>query len=258
MSWSWYLAVDMQCFLIVPFLTWMLFKKESFGYLASVLLWAISVIFCLVESVKYQYPALQTDLAAEEAVVANPDSFTSVIYLKPWARIQPYLIGVLAAYIHFRYGSKLTEKLKKGVGMMFILIAAGILYGCVFIVRQPQIGGAWSVAANASYIAFSKTFWGLGLSALILVCCNGGGSVVNEFLSASFWTPLARVGLSAYLVHLLLIEWMVFSSKTLKFFSDSSIVLLFMGIVLMTYSFGFLLGTFVEMPTRNVGKLLFF
>jgi peptidoglycan/LPS O-acetylase OafA/YrhL len=251
-GWAWYLANDMQFFLIAPLLTIALFKRPKVGYLAISLLWIGSVIYCLSLSLKYHFSALAISSMKDGG---DPHSFVSLIYMKPWARVQPYLVGVLAAYAHFKYGAKIASH--KLVALLSLVLASGLLYGCVYVIHSEQAGDQWSNAGNAFYIALSRTFWGLGLAVVVLVCCNGGGSIVNDFLSASFWTPMSRIGLSAYLIHYMILLWAVSSAQTTMFFSDNSIVTSFLGLSAMTYGFGFLVGAFIESPMRNIGKILF-
>eukprot|EP00475_Leptophrys_vorax_P016689 TRINITY_DN23182_c0_g1_i1.p1 TRINITY_DN23182_c0_g1~~TRINITY_DN23182_c0_g1_i1.p1 ORF type:complete len:683 (-),score=171.21 TRINITY_DN23182_c0_g1_i1:92-2107(-) len=254
-GWAWYLANDMQFFLLAPFLALALFKNARAGFSLLGALWLISVIYCLVVSMKYHYSAY---MIGETTQGDEAHSFTNMIYIKPWARIQPYLIGMAAAYVHLKHGPKITANLTRrllSVGAM--LIALCLLCICIFSIRHEQAGGTWTNAGNGFYNALSRSVWGFGLAIIVIVCCNGGGSVVNDFLSASFWTPLARVGLSAYLIHYLFIIWAIGNSKVSLFFSDASVVTLFLGLVMLTYAFGFLVAAFVEAPTRNLDKIIF-
>eukprot|EP00475_Leptophrys_vorax_P016692 TRINITY_DN23182_c0_g2_i1.p1 TRINITY_DN23182_c0_g2~~TRINITY_DN23182_c0_g2_i1.p1 ORF type:complete len:291 (-),score=67.92 TRINITY_DN23182_c0_g2_i1:93-965(-) len=259
-GWAWYLANDMQFFILAPILTWAMFKRPRSAFAVMCGLVLGSVIYCLAVSLTYNYPAYSTG-----EMVGNgggnppkddPHSYENLIYIKPWARIQPYIIGMAAAYFHVNHGSMISETtFRKTAGFFALIVSFAVLCACVFAVRHEQLGGIWTNFGNAVYIALSRSVWGLGLAVIVVVCCNGAGSVINDFLGARFWTPFARIGLSAYLIHFLFILWAVGNSKVSLFFSDSSVVMLFLSLVMMTYGFGFLLGAFVEAPLRNIGKV---
>jgi peptidoglycan/LPS O-acetylase OafA/YrhL len=66
---------------------------------------------------------------------------------------------------------------------------------------------------------------------------------------------MSRIGLSAYLIHYMILLWAVGSTQTTLFFSNASIITNFLGLSVMTYGFGFLVGAFIESPMRNIGKI---
>jgi len=59
----------------------------------------------------------------------------------------------------------------------------------------------WSNGARWFWKGCSRNVWILGFSFLILPLLLGYGLLVRKFLSASFWTPLARLSFSVYLIH---------------------------------------------------------
>lgn len=85
MWWTWYFSVDMQLFLLAPLMVVLLKKSPKLGYSTIALLCG-----CSVAAV-----AIHDSLIASPGLAPAQDTlfFTSV-YMKPWARMMPYLIGI--------------------------------------------------------------------------------------------------------------------------------------------------------------------
>ncbi|KAJ7365133.1 hypothetical protein OS493_007782 [Desmophyllum pertusum] len=181
LGWSWYLANDMQFYVISPILLYLIYrfhwKGLAFG-VGSVL----------------QHP--------------NRGSYTDLVYIKPYCRIAPYLVGIALGYlIHVEkatLGKSPLNKIPRQIFALvgwFLAIGLGVssVYGVYTFYKKD--GRPFNLAENVIYGTFSRFVWGLALAWVIYACNKGYGSLVNKFLSASYWIPLSRLTYSAYLVH---------------------------------------------------------
>lgn len=87
MPWTWYIANDMQFFLLVPLLSYMYFNQRKKFYYLTVGIVAlcklIQMIVILVNNLSVSY-------------FTYNDEYWTVYYVKPYARLPVFLIGLLA------------------------------------------------------------------------------------------------------------------------------------------------------------------
>lgn len=58
-----------------------------------------------------------------------------------------------------------------------------------------------NIYANAVILSTVRFFWGSSIAWIIFACSSGLSEHVNAFLSWKFWIPIARIGLSIFLIH---------------------------------------------------------
>ena len=111
----------------------------------------------------------------------------------PWARIQPYLVGLFLGYILHRLdGKPLGVSRPTAVWAWAVAGALGavVVYGPYdIVVKRPLEGGEASLAESVAYTAFSKLAWSLAVSWLILACVKGLGGPINRSFSSRPLSP---------------------------------------------------------------------
>ncbi|KAI4502974.1 hypothetical protein M0802_002018, partial [Mischocyttarus mexicanus] len=96
------------------------------------------------------------------------------IYVCPWIRIGPYLVGVITGYILVKLKNKL--KLDKKTLILFWILGSSLNLIMVFGLHQKRI----PILTAAFYIALGKTVWAIGIAWLLIACCtNNGGKNKN-------------------------------------------------------------------------------
>ena len=95
----WYLANDMQFFVITPFILWCYCKMRN-GYCIP-----LTVLF-VAASVTVGVLTYQNDLPSNTMIGQNAQHYSAQLYIKPWGRILPYLIGIVVGTSYFEYASK--------------------------------------------------------------------------------------------------------------------------------------------------------
>uniref|UniRef100_T1IMT3 Nose resistant-to-fluoxetine protein N-terminal domain-containing protein n=1 Tax=Strigamia maritima TaxID=126957 RepID=T1IMT3_STRMM len=192
---SWYLAVDMQFFLISPFVLIFLyrFKFISAVIAGSLILtnWIVTASLATINHLEFTTKKFNFD---------NPFDFLNGIYVKPYCRIAPFLIGMGCAYLLKK--NKCPSIVNKRFVILGWLIAAGLSFSVLFGLYHAEI----PQFMTSLYIALAGSTWSIVLVWMIYACCNGFGGLVNNFLSLPFWKPLARLTYSTYLIHRIIIE----------------------------------------------------
>ena len=194
MGWVWYLALDMQFYVISPVMVIALFYSLPVG-LISVSIFLVAS-FISTGAIAGHYGFDNSLLSAKNANISV--SPQDEIYSKPYTRISPYLVGIVIGYLLYR---KVRIPLHKLINWLIYLPMWGF---AAFFLMAPLYGlyGTWhghplNDAENVLYYTFSRFSWGIGLALIVFACHNGYGFVVNSFLSMKIWVPLSRLTFTA-------------------------------------------------------------
>ena len=123
-----------------------------------------------------------------------------VFYMKPYSRIQTYLVGIALGYILYKKKGKKIS-IHKGVQLLgwtlSTVTALGVLYGI----------GPWydpnveiTRVAGTLYGGLHRVGFGVSIAWVIFACIKGHGGLVNDFLSWKPFVPLGRLSLCVYLM----------------------------------------------------------
>ncbi|KAI4473733.1 hypothetical protein M0804_015208 [Polistes exclamans] len=232
MTWSWYLAIDMQYFVIITFL---LFLSSRYFKVASCLfsfMFTLSIILTGYFVYIYDY-----DIALDRQF-----SLGKELYYSPLVRIGPYLIGVIAAYIVLKLNHKLLWR-KRTIILFWIL---GSL--CNLIVLFGLYKKRISVLATVFYAALGRTVWAIGIAWILIACCTNNGGIVNRILSWKVWIPLSRLTFGAYLIHPILIISVNLYGETSVHFDSLANLISGVGYVVVSYICAYVVSLMFEMP----------
>lgn len=105
LGWGWYLQVDFQLFIIGLILLYVYSKSKKIFLITSIILCTLSVIFNFVYSYHLDL-RLFTDLEA----FINFEDFMLYLYMKPYGRWTPYIIGLIAGVYYMQFKSWLKNK----------------------------------------------------------------------------------------------------------------------------------------------------
>nr|XP_054759834.1 uncharacterized protein LOC129265960 [Lytechinus pictus] len=176
--WVWYLANDMQFFLISPILLVSLYRKPKVGMIVIAILCVASLATTIGLMVANDF---KVALMGFGSSYTAKDIF-STVYIKPYCRITPYLVGMVLGYaFHSWRGTRIRiRKLVVVIGWA-IAIATGL--AVVYGLYGEFNGHPLSTAENAIYMAFAHFAWAIALSWVIFACHYGyGGELDSYFL----------------------------------------------------------------------------
>ncbi|GBN19093.1 hypothetical protein AVEN_30367-1, partial [Araneus ventricosus] len=110
------------------------------------------------------------------------DDFFRILYIKPYARIGPYLVGIVLGYILFRRKEQETRKFGLIALSAGWIIASGLTLACLFGPYHQH----FSLATRTFYNAFHHTCFAASLAWVIYVCLTGqGGKSILKHLTDS-------------------------------------------------------------------------
>ena len=272
MGWTWYLANDMQFFLISPififpaFFLSFPFPLIPLGVCVVIFLipsLVIPVVYNLHSNFYFPLNHLEDGLYEVAANMTHGD-LSNYYYIKPYCRINPYLIGMALGYIIYKVsewkresGDKRSLQLRLSIlDAILWPISFGICFGLVYGLYPSYNGHIMTELENAIYLGLSRTLWGLGLSFFIFICYSGMGGPVNSFLSWGVFVPLSRLTFSAYLIHPVIILVFQHSLQDRITYTDITYAFLVVGLVAMSYAAAAIIAICIEFPLSNVEDLI--
>jgi peptidoglycan/LPS O-acetylase OafA/YrhL len=207
MGWAWYLAVDMQMFIVLgPLLVYLFLRIHRywvFVLLVVVPLSCIPIAYSMYWSFYIPYMGVLSGL-----------DYNTLVYGKPYARAIPFLFGLA-------FGAHLSRNAKYGpmqispilVWCLHALAAASFVF-CMLghlylIIETPGIPPTLTYKVwNVVYSTLYGPVWSLFLIWFIYSCYHGLiPRLVLGPLSWRLWTVIGRLGFSIYLVHPIILHW---------------------------------------------------
>ncbi|KAK3607214.1 hypothetical protein CHS0354_031712 [Potamilus streckersoni] len=247
MPWSWYLANDMQFFILSPILLIALYTSPKIGGIISgiflVTTWATSGIIASFNDVNAN-------------LLGQPDTFGfRQLYVKPYCRMGPYITGILTGFI--LYKTNCNFKVNRVLNLIGWLLASGVALSVLYGLFNPNNEHTMSTEVSGLYISVARTAWGIAVAWVIFACATGNGGIVDIFLSWDFFIPLGRLTYCAYLVHPVVMYFYYLSRRSTIVFNDTQMSYLFVGHLVFAYAAAFILSLVFEFPMMGLEKVLF-
>ncbi|XP_041474396.1 nose resistant to fluoxetine protein 6-like [Lytechinus variegatus] len=262
-AWSWYLANDMQFFIISPLLIIPMFWYGVKGMLVLIITCVASFITTAVLVYKNNFEVGILAQGIADTVIESPgteymfaNDVNGIVYNKPYCRIPPYLVGMALGYAMYNIGNK-KLKISPVIAAAGWAVATAIAMAVVYGLYNANRGVSTpSQAANIMSLTFSRFAWALAVSWVIFACHYGYGGVVDDILSWNFWVPLSRLTYSTYLIHPVIQSLYGYSLAVPIHWSVLSLTYLYAGSILLAHSVALVLCVLVEFPFGNMEKML--
>jgi peptidoglycan/LPS O-acetylase OafA/YrhL len=216
---SWYLVDDMIFHWFSPIVLYPMFLllKRTNRHFAGSIYW-LAVMGAFTSGIAYI--AYTTGQPPQNAIQGEnyPKDYTYHIdfYTVPWARYQPYLVGILLGYIlHYTRGQKVVINEQFNILMWQAAFLTG--FAVVYGLHNARVSLTGTLFAATFYNTFQRLAWPLALSWVIFACVKGYGGPINDFLSWSIFGPLSRLTYCSYLFHISILE--IFGASVLSTFA---------------------------------------
>ncbi|XP_041372351.1 O-acyltransferase like protein-like [Gigantopelta aegis] len=245
MTWTYYLVNDFQFYLISPIVLIPLSRCPPLAFVLIILLVLTQIVTTAVFNKNINGNILRMT-----------GGFFEDIYAKPYCRVGVFAIGIALGYAIYMAGRHVYfRKTPLVVGWCVALCTLSVV---VFITYdENRVGGThWTGTQTAVYEALSRPAWGLGVSWIIFCCCIGQGGIADKILSWNVFLPLCRITYGIYLLHPLLIVLIVDTSKTLIYLDATSVLNLFVFILVISMGLALMFMASVEGPIIRLETLL--
>ena len=246
LPWTWYLANDMQFFVVGVILILLLHNKPMamFGTLTVLITASMVTTGILVAN---------DDIATLN--LADPALMQNHIYDKPWCRIPAYLIGMFTAMLFAR--TEVRIKSNKAVVLSYVLIFAfTFLPAWYFWSDVNPAVNTWTPLQNQMYLVLSRPMWTVGVAILTYLCVCGRGGFIDWFLSLTIWDPMAKLSYAAYLLHPMIIRIVYFNRVDLFFYSDLNYAVHFLAFAVLSYSVAAVVFCSIETPFASLENVV--
>ncbi|KAL3870701.1 hypothetical protein ACJMK2_038745 [Sinanodonta woodiana] len=251
MAWSWYLANDMQFYILSPLILIPFFISPVGGMIMSLVFLIITTVVPGVIAAQKHYSALFPDITGNPAMV---DYFDKV-YIKPYCRMGPYVVGLITGYVLYR--TKRQVNMHKVLNLLGWAVAASINIAVLYGLYNPDNKHVLNEPESAAYIALYRTGWAIGVCWVVFACATGNGGPVNTLLSWSPFVPLSRLTYCAYLVHPMIMFYIFGMRRTTVYFAYPEMVCSFLGFLVIAYLVAFVLSLAFESPMMGLEKVFF-
>eukprot|EP00830_Metopus_es_P019794 TRINITY_DN749_c0_g4_i1.p1 TRINITY_DN749_c0_g4~~TRINITY_DN749_c0_g4_i1.p1 ORF type:complete len:752 (+),score=95.91 TRINITY_DN749_c0_g4_i1:99-2258(+) len=262
--WSWYLANDMQFFLVTPLLLIAYHKNKRLTFIIIAIVVSLSVISQI-------YVIWHYELSISYFYEAEGELFEDY-YVKPYCRINAYLLGIIIAWMYFAWKedkegtsmfcfNRMTRKWVENPYIKYSLIAIGIgiTYACVSL--QYVFNHYWKDIRtwhNVLYIIVSRPLFVVGLLMVIYPALLGKEKILFTILGAPFWNPLAKLTYGAYLFHVIILIAEKSGEYHSSFFTVMRVLFFAIHIWVLSYLISLILTLFFELPIAQLEKTFLF
>ncbi|XP_039494711.1 nose resistant to fluoxetine protein 6-like [Drosophila santomea] len=244
---TWYLAVDMQLFLISPILLFALYK---WGKKAAAAIFVLIVLLsgCLFATMMVNhYSIASLDLSLQKKM-----------YYHTHTHAAPWLIGFLFGYFMYLNKGRKFKLNWMAAWSGWILCLAMIFTSIFALYPKIESGKPWLMTTLevSSYYTLTRVGWPMAIGWVVFACMQGYGGLANSFLSSPLWQPLSKLSYSIYIWHGFIQEINQRIVRTNTYFSNYQVMLNFWSTMGFTVLFSYLLYLLIEAPIGGLDILL--
>ncbi|XP_033732782.1 nose resistant to fluoxetine protein 6-like [Pecten maximus] len=253
MVWTWYLANDMQFYLISPLLLVPLYYSRRLGGLVCCVVLLGVTVTSYVVSYQLNLPAVM--FTADPKSINYEDDYFLYYFVRPYCRMGPYIVGIMAGYMLFvkERNFKINGGLNALTWFLMTLLGAVVTFG----VHGPVTGAAWTPGIAALYNATHSTIWGVYVSWIVFACVTGHGGFINTLLSWKAFVPLGRLTYCVYLVHPILLYYYTATTRQTIYVTNYTLIYIYLGTLVFSHLLAFLTSLVFEAPMRELEKVIF-
>uniref|UniRef100_A0A1B6KJC8 Acyltransferase 3 domain-containing protein n=2 Tax=Graphocephala atropunctata TaxID=36148 RepID=A0A1B6KJC8_9HEMI len=251
---SWYLAADMQLFLLSPLVLYPLGRRPRVGLLILALLTVLSIIIpflvAYVDYIKTPIP-----ITFDSAKVARE---MAELYVPTHTKTISYVVGIFTGYIlHLVKSRKIKIQLNVMTNIIVWALAVASLSWALFGGHSLfELDSPYNRWESSLYIGFYRLFWSAGIAWFILACTTGYGGFINTLFSWPVWVPLGRLTYCIYLTHVAVILYSIGSMRQPQHFSYYSMIIKFFGEFVVATILAAMLSLLIEAPIMVLEKVL--
>ncbi|KYN22734.1 Nose resistant to fluoxetine protein 6 [Trachymyrmex cornetzi] len=165
------------------------------------------------------------------------------LYLPPWLRISPYIVGMITGYILTQLNGKLILK-KRTVILCWCFGSACNIITLLSLYDRQKV----PILASAIYMSLYRVFWAVGIAWIVIACLTQHGGIVYQFLSFKGWVPFSRLSYGAYLLNPIIVHSIRLQSEKSVHFELLSMITLCIAYLIIIYICSYVLFLIVEAP----------
>lgn len=251
---SWYLANDMQFFVLSPLMLAPLYFKYRVGMVVC-FIWLLGS--AITPGVISNVLNLPPSAFGGGGTIQGRTDYLSNYYARPYCRIGPYIVGIIVGSLMYKTDCKvkINKYLNLLLWLVFATLAMVVLYGLRDPINFPE--DALNRDVSALYNATHRIVWGACVCWVIFACATGNGGFINTLLSWSPFVPLARLSYCIFLSHFMIISTYFDSQKSLLYMDDLNAIYVFLATLVLSVMVAFVASLSFEAPMMGLEKVIF-
>ncbi|XP_076320938.1 O-acyltransferase like protein-like [Tachypleus tridentatus] len=244
----WYLAADMQLYLISPVVLITLYKWPrmgfgliTFGILSS---WVSVAVITLWNGF---HPSV---------VLFDRKTFVemgSYIHMQPYTHLGPFCIGLTTGYLLLKHRNIKLKPLVVALGWVITTVSCSAV---VFGAYDWHNGVKPNVVVGIIYASVHRTVFTLGVAWITCACMYGYGGPVNALLSWKPFIVLGRLSYLCYLIHPVIIYVRAGTVRESQFFSHFEQVCRFISYIVLSMGLASVLYLIFEAPFVKLERFI--
>lgn len=250
LSHSWYAAVDFQLFLLGQVILFVLARSRRLGIIMCCAFLFGGQLITAALTLVHHLPALPLHASVSQQSMSL---YYGEIYIKPYCRASPYLIGILLAYL-MRTTSLGQVKLSRWQVAAGWSASIGSLLLILLSTLPAMNGQPPGELESALYNALSRPLWACATGWMVFACITKHGGIFEKILSARHFIPFSRLSYPAFLVHPIVMAISYGGRQASVPFSHYLMLCLVLGNIVITYASAFVLSALFELPLLSVER----
>jgi len=260
---SWYLADDMQFYILSPLFFTLYYYRNLTGMTVTLVVCVAMIILTVKQTIDGPW----SDLTFDGELVTN---FSHYGYTVPWVKAPPYLIGMWTGMFWHRKEKKWPDwRFSRCHARVAMFMALILLYSMMFIAisgyqqrpcavdevpKAGKCGSAWPEWAILAHTCLSRPAWAAGLSLLSIVCFLGQGGIIQSILAHPAWVPLSRLTFGVYLIHPIVLNVWFFRQTEKYRYSGFDLGMTYICVVFVSFVLSLLATAIIEQPAASFIK----
>ncbi|KAG4071607.1 hypothetical protein HA402_011761 [Bradysia odoriphaga] len=233
-SWSWYLACDMQFYVIILFILFVYAR----------------LVIKFVETEAKIKQMFSGNQHLDSLYYFRLDSIFHHLYdfySQPWNRMHPYLAGCTVGYFMFQIKDKKYPE-NRYTTVSYWTVTSATIIGTLFLTSFKE-----SSALNfALALSVGRYVMGVFAGSWVVMCHIGYGGIVNTIFSSRFFVHLNKVTYVMYLIHPILILFFNSTQESSPHYDVPTLTTTAFGIMMLSYIAAVIISPFFELPFQKL------
>lgn len=263
----WYLANDMQFFILFFIIFLFLNDKKLIRNLSLISIMLVSIVVSL-------YTAIDKDYNFNDSNHNRPrqGNFFNDYYIKPWIRVAPYILGLYFCefYLESRANPKYVEnqdsskdsiirkinrKIENSSYLHYIIIFISLIlinFACFMttVVNNYDV----NLRFQEVMLSMNKILFVLGTGMIVHLTFLGKFKIIYNILSFDFFNVMAKLTFGIYIVHMYIYYWIMSNGIVTLYFSGFYNCILAIGVFTIATVFSVIMSLLFESPIVSLLK----
>lgn len=256
---AWFIANGIKFWMVTPIYLMLIYKSMRRGYM--VVMGTVIANIVLVTVL-----AMRSDVDMKSLIEFKPESADNIlnnmteVYTRPYSRISPYLIGLVAGHLVYLIDTnKLEVNLSKNTKTIIWTLFSITTIVMVFVVKiangLPLEDAAvpWVFGITTAVI---RPLWALCTCWLVFALAQGQAKWLANFLSAKCWRVIVKLSFCAYLAQGEVIAQLYLSAGSADSFNYIDLICRPIVVVALTCAVSFIMVLLIEYPLCGIEELV--